>query len=470
MATYTLFTGSRYTFDTTYLAQFYGSQSATLFEVIGENGVLREANHGRNFTYRSNGFFNTGTVNERYTFTSDGRLSGQATGLNVDVATRNSLLSVGTSGYEYFQYELRGNDTIRGSEEDDRLVGSHGRDRIDGRNGSDVLTFDGFDEGVLVNLATGRYRTSDGTSIVTGVEDVEGSDFADTLIGDGGKNQFQGFGGNDAINGGAGIDTAVYFDAAAAIIVNLATRAVTGGSGSDTLSLIERVLGSRFDDMLTGSNANEFFLGGFGDDTLDGGGGIDTVEYGLVGSGVTVNLATGKASGGAGNDLITAVENVIGSLFNDRLTGSSRANRLDGRDGADILDGGAGGDLLIGGEGNDRLNGGLGNDRLMGGAGADSFLFTTPLSGNGDRILDFSAPQDTIRLDNAIFDALPVGALAPGAFRIGAGAGAAGDRIIYDSATGILLYDADGTGPTAAIRFATLSTGLALENRDFVII
>ena len=167
MATYTLFTGSRYTFDTTYLAQFYGSQSATLFEVIGENGVLREANHGRNFTYRSNGFFNTGTVTERYTFTSDGRLSGQATGLNVDVATRNSLLSVGTSGYEYFQYELRGNDTIRGSDEDDRFVGSHGRDRIDGRNGSDVLTFDGFDEGVLVNLATGRYRTSDGTSIVT---------------------------------------------------------------------------------------------------------------------------------------------------------------------------------------------------------------------------------------------------------------------------------------------------------------
>ena len=77
MATYTLFIGFRYTFDTTYLAQFYGSQSATLFEIIGDNGVLRTAYHGRNFTYASNGFFQSGTVTEAYGFTSDGRLAGQ---------------------------------------------------------------------------------------------------------------------------------------------------------------------------------------------------------------------------------------------------------------------------------------------------------------------------------------------------------------------------------------------------------
>ena len=214
------------------------------------------------------------------------------------------------------------------------------------------------------------------------MEDIEGSAFGDILTGNSGNNQIQGFGGADRINGGAGFDTAVYLDANSAVNVNLSTGVVTGGSGGDTLISIERVLGSRFNDVLTGSNANESFLGGLGADNIDGGAGIDTVEYGFVGSRVVVDLASGFATGGAGTDFIFNVENVKGSIFNDILTGTSGAN------------------VLNGDNGNDALNGGAGADTLTGGGGRDTFIFQfgQSLVSASDRITDFTIGTDKIDL------------------------------------------------------------------------
>ena len=76
-----------------------------------------------------------------------------------------------------------------------------------------------------------------------------------------------------------------------------------------------------------------------------------------------------------------------------------------------------------------------------------------------------------LRNDNAVFTALTTtGTLAATAFRTGAGAGDANDRIIYNDTSGALLYDADGTGPTAAIQFAKVTVGLVLTNADFVVV
>lgn len=353
MANIVLFEGGRYSGDTTWLAQYYGAQTSTNFEVLDSSGVLRESHIGVNFTYGSNGFFNSGKITSTFYFASNGQLTAQETNLDVDVATRNSLLSIGTSAYDFYQYVYRGNDSFLGSAGDDGFDGSKGNDTINGEAGIDVLTFQKFSEGVTVNLTTGKAITSYGTSTISNVEDIEGSKYNDVLTGNSGNNQIQGFGGADTINGGAGFDTAVYFDAASAVNVNLSTGVVTGGSGNDTLVSIERVLGSRFNDVLTGSAANESFLGGLGADTINGGGGIDTVEYGFVGSGVVVNLATGLTSGGAGNDVISNVENVKGSIFNDTLTGNAVANVLNGDNGNDTLNGGAGSDTLNGGTGDD---------------------------------------------------------------------------------------------------------------------
>ena len=134
----------------------------------------------------------------------------------------------------------------------------------------------------------------------------------------------------------------------------------------------------------------------------------------------------------------------------------------------------AGSDTLTGGGGSDLLDGGLAADTLTGGAGEDAFRFSTPLgNGNVDRITDFDVTDDTILLDNLIFASVGGdGALALGAFHRSAAGVAhdADDRIIYDTDSGALSYDADGAGQDAAIQFARLSTNLNLSAADFIII
>ena len=80
------------------------------------------------------------------------------------------------------------------------------------------------------------------------------------------------------------------------------------------------------------------------------------------------------------------------------------------------------------------------------------------------------AAADTIRLENAVFSGLQAGTLAADGFFLGTAAQDAEDRIIYNKATGALLFDADGTGIKAAVQFATLSTKPTISNADFVVV
>ncbi len=135
-------------------------------------------------------------------------------------------------------------------------------------------------------------------------------------------------------------------------------------------------------------------------------------------------------------------------------TGNSLANTIVGNTGANVL------------------AGGLGNDTLTGDGGADSFVFDTALgAGNVDRIMDFNAVDDTIQLDDAIFTGLAVGALAATAFAQNTSGNAddANNRIIYETDTGNLYFDADGTGAAARVHFATLGLNLTLTSADFFV-
>ena len=128
---------------------------------------------------------------------------------------------------------------------------------------------------------------------------------------------------------------------------------------------------------------------------------------------------------------------------------------------------------MRGNDGNNTLNGGDGRDDLFGLGGQDLSLFDTALNAttNVDRILDFNVADDTILLDQTIFSSsLGLGNISAGEFVIGTAAQDANDRIIYNSNTGALFYDNDGVGGNAAIQFATLSTGLALTNLDFLVV
>jgi Ca2+-binding RTX toxin-like protein len=132
------------------------------------------------------------------------------------------------------------------------------------------------------------------------------------------------------------------------VTVNLGTATATGGHAiGDTISGFENVTGSRFNDTLTGNGGGNEIKGGAGADSLDGRGGIDTLSYAGSAAGVTVNLLTNSAAGGdAAGDAILNFENLIGSDFNDVLTGGAGANRLTGGLGKDVLRGIAGNDVF----------------------------------------------------------------------------------------------------------------------------
>jgi Ca2+-binding RTX toxin-like protein len=162
----------------------------------------------------------------------------------------------------------------------------------------------------------------------------------------------------------------------------------------------------------------------------------------------------------------------------DPVTGSNGNDQLVGGIGADNINGGTGNDSINGAAGDDRINGGYGNDMLTGGAGSDTFIFADSLNKkhNLDTISDFSVADDSIWLENTIFQKLGIGTLSnPGIlnkafFTIGDKAKDSNDYLIYNKTNGYLYYDADGSGNGAAVAFAKLSPNLGLTEIDFYIV
>ncbi|AZL57754.1 hypothetical protein EI545_02175 [Tabrizicola piscis] len=271
------------------------------------------------------------------------------------------------------------------------------------------------------------------------VPDVPVTEASDVVTGTARADVIDALGGHDSVNGLGGNDS------------------LRGGSGNDTLN------GGADNDQLIGGLGDDQLTGGTGNDYIDGGDGSDRAYFtGTVAANVNLGLTTAQSTG-HGTDTILNVEHISSGSGNDRLTGNSLGNSMNS---------GAGNDTLSGAAGNDSLNGGTGSDTLIGGGGADSFIFNTTLgSSNVDRITDFNVVADTIQLEDAIFSGLSAGTLAASAFVRNTSGNAAdtSDRIIYESDTGRLYFDRDGTGAAAKVHFATLDTGLALTNADFFV-
>ncbi len=144
--------------------------------------------------------------------------------------------------------------------------------------------------------------------------------------------------------------------------------------------------------------------------------------------------------------------------------------------------GSVGSDVFVGGAGRDRLNGGSGNDVLSGGTGQDIFVFDTKLGTsstdrkvNFDTITDFNVRDDGFHLDNAIFRKLGSEArpkqLSKSFFTIGDKAKDKNDYIVYNLKTGVLSYDADGSGKGKAVEFAQIAKNLrSISEKDFFVI
>jgi serralysin len=240
-------------------------------------------------------------------------------------------------------------------------------------------------------------------------------------------------------------------------------------------------------DNLVGTNYSEYIFAGDGDDKLNGGLGNDSLVGGNGNDTYYVNSAgdivTETATGGTADVIFSSVS-YVNQIGVERLylTGTANISAwgvngqndvLVGNAANNVLTGLSGNDTLNGAAGNDFLAGGLGMDTLVGGLGSDIFRFdTTPNTlSNRDFIVDFSAVDDVIYLENAIFTGLGLttGYLAAGKFAIGTAATQADDRIMYNTANGALYYDADGVGGVAAIMFAVLNGHPPITSWDFYV-
>ena len=339
-----------------------------------------------------------------------------------------------------------GNDTIS--------AGNSGYRVYFDKGGIDTIDLSAFTTGVYLHM---------GTSI-TGAAHLVGvaMSSADALrlddVGGGPQNLRWFYGEYENATGSAAADR---------FIGNGLANRISGLAGND------KIYGANGNDVLNGGAGADLLAGGAGDDQLLGGAGADTADYVAAPKSVVVSLAlnTSQATGGAGRDTLSSIENLNGSVYADRLSGSRGNNALSGGKGHDILNGGAG---------NDILTGGAGNDKLTGGAGKDNFLFDNYSFSGRDQILDFRAADDTIKLENALFSRLPVpGALVADNYRENSRGIAldANDFIVFNTDTGGLFYDADGFGAGRALHFATLYNGHGahltasqLSPLDFVII
>jgi phospholipase/lecithinase/hemolysin len=171
----------------------------------------------------------------------------------------------------------------------------------------------------------------------------------------------------------------------------------------------------------------------------------------------------------AGEGIDTVMTSVSYSLRSDAVIEQLRTS-ADGGTASINLTGNSFVQTIVGNAGNNRIDGKGGSDDLWGLGGNDSFIFSSKIGvGNVDRIHDFNVPQDTIRLDDAIFQGLSLGGLVSGQLAMGVAATEADDRIIYNPVTGQLFFDPDGAGGTAQIHFATLGLGLNLTSADFFV-
>ncbi|MEL7139341.1 MAG: calcium-binding protein, partial [Pseudomonadota bacterium] len=337
---------------------------------------------------------------------------------------------------------LGGNDFIQGRGRSDTLIGGKGDDEVFGGNGDDLLVWNNGDGSDLLDGGNGtdRVQVNFNTDLVNDdlqnddtarIEDsAEGVAFARTeLNGQTERGLFQldirnsevletNFGGGDdtaeiagdilppvvavvieeieavaalepialipegsfalELDGGAGTDTLDFSDLANGVFVDLEEDRANGA----TVVNFENVVGTDFNDVITGDDGDNTIFVSLGNDALDGGDGSDTVDFSKLDEGIEFSLedqVSGEseeilaieieAAGPVGGTTFENFENVTGTDFNDVITGD---------------------------DGDNVIRGGKGNDILESGEGADTFLFFEGDTGT-DVLVDFEVGVDTLQ-------------------------------------------------------------------------
>ncbi len=350
---------------------------------------------------------------ENLTYTGKGNavIVGNAAGNVIHAGNGNDQISSGG-----------GDDTIDARGGDDVIFAGVGNQVIDGGAGNDTVNYALLPPAsrgpitVDLRLTVEQDTGAAGHLTLSGIENVIGGLARNRLTGNDADNKLSGGLSNDVLAGGAGNDVldggtkgdtmtgglgddTFYVDVSGDKVIEAAGEGtdtvfvgasfvlpdnVENGTAIDSENYYQRVAsltGNALDNILIGDRWDNVIDGKDGRDLLDGGDGYDTATYAAAVGGITLSLSVSgpQDTGGAGTDTLKSIENLIGSAFADRLTGTDATNTISGGRGADVL---------VGLGGNDTLDGGAGADTLFGGAGDDTYK----VDNRGDGVSENSGP------------------------------------------------------------------------------
>ncbi|CAN5391087.1 hypothetical protein BH10PSE4_BH10PSE4_39190 [soil metagenome] len=386
---------------------------------------------------------------------------------------------------------LTGNDyaqTLVGNAGINTLDGKGGLDTLIGGAGNDTYIVDATND-VIIELAGEGYDAVKTTAaayalaanievltfVGTGAFKGTGNALANVITGGAGIDSLDGGAGADRLVGGLGNDTYVVDNLGDLVVEN-------ANEGLDLVkaTVASYALGANIENLTFAGTGNfsgfgnalaNVITGGSGNDALDGRAGADRLVGGLGDDVYYVDNALDVVVelAGQGNDRILttlasakAADHVETLIFAGTGNFQGFANAT-----GTFVFGAAGNDTLTGGAGVDFLGGMGGNDTLTGGGGADIFYFDGPNTGI-DRIADFQVGLDHIELRGNTFGVTSLASLGlvSGAAPV---ASTTAPSLLYNTATGALFFDADGSDPNAAVQIAVLTGKPVLGLGDFLV-
>jgi len=412
------------------------------------------------------------------------RIDGGTGNDTIDFSSSNEGISVNLSSGEASGGDAEGDrltsiENVNGSSFNDTFIGSAGANIINGGAGFDTVDYSGSNQAVTIDLSSGTVTGGDATGDqLISIENIIGTQFDDTLIGNSSDNTFGVVQVSDTINGGAGSDTVSYEDSVengqtqlGGLTIDLVNETVSGlGVVGNALTDIENVTGTFNGDIITGNDednilnglidTNDTILGNGGNDTIyvdgiselnrsDGGTGDDTVIYRHdrinsftynLGSNNYENFIIDEASR---NTFIRVNGTEAGERLEDQRTFSSNTSGVEfnGFGGDDILIGGSNNDIFDGGTGNDFIDGGAGRDRVLYGNNQGQFIVNlaagSAVFANGE--IDQLLNIEDVTIQNG--DNTLIGNDADNTIRIGNGndsifTGAGDDTVVVQSGGG----------------------------------
>ena len=401
--------------------------------------------------------------------------AGATSGLIINLGAQNERLNITGSAWSDTVSGGIGVDWISTGGGDDVIKGFASADTVNGGEGFDLLTLTATSTSLnsatdlqLVNVeavsavgATGPVNMN--LAMQTEGFRITGGNYSDTLKGGASDDSFYGFSGSDYVDGGKGVDTLFIQSTSANLngasdsqIINVEAVSAASASSSVIILLVNQtegftITGGSSGDQLSGTAQSDIFNGFIGADTINGGGGDDTIR--LTATSLDLNRAA--------NAQIVNIEKVSAATATAgvMIDLSKQMERID----------------IIGGAGDDSLIGGASTDNLTGGGGADHFIFNgMPASIGMDKIIDFTPNIDKLELNHLVFTGLSaVGQLQAAKFwssPTAMSAHVAEDRIVYNSTTGAVYYDADGLGGAAGVQILSLVSHPLLTANDILII